>query len=104
MKYRVRTTPRAESDAVAIYSWIAEHEGQPDNASRWLDGLQEAIESLSTQPRRCPLAPESRSFADEIRQLLYHRHRILFLIEHDAVFVLHIRHSSRLAARGADFE
>lgn len=104
MKYRVRTTPRAESDAMAIYTWIAEHERQPENASRWLDGLQEAIESLTTQPRRCSLAPESRSFADEIRQLLYHRHRILFMIEHDVVFVLHIRHGSRLAARDPDLE
>ena len=59
----------------------------------------QAIESLSTFPRRCSIAPENGLFAHEIRQLLYGRgtsvYRVLFTITGDTVSVLHIRHSAQ---------
>lgn len=61
--------------------------------------VDEAIASLATFPKRCPLAPETVSFPFEVRQLLYgrkpHVYRILFTIEGDTVNVLHIRHGRR---------
>jgi hypothetical protein len=46
-----------------------------------------------------PLAPESESFEEPIREILYGRgnrgtHRILFVILAKTVFVLHVRHGS----------
>jgi hypothetical protein len=62
---------------------------------RWLEGLQEKIETLSDLPERCPLARESKSLPFEMRQLLYGRrprlYRILFTIERNVVHVLYIR-------------
>jgi len=98
MTYRVKTLPSAEDDAERIYQWLAERAQL--RAPQWFLGLEEAVGSLKTSPRRCPLAPESREFSLDIRQLLYGRrhgtYRILFHIieETRTVEVLHIRHAS----------
>lgn len=102
MTYRVRTARRAEEDAEKMYWWIAEHEGQPLNALRWLDGLQDAIDSLREHPLRCPLAPEASYLERDIRQLIFHNHRVLFVVEGEDVVVLHVRHGSRLPATAED--
>jgi len=99
MTYRVRTTRRSEADAERVYWWIAKHEKQPLEALRWLDGLQGAIDTLREHPLRCPLAPEGVFFGLEVRQRLFHRHRVLFIVEGDEVVVLHVRHGSRLPAK-----
>jgi plasmid stabilization system protein ParE len=61
--------------------------------------MEDAIASLATFPKRCPIAPESARFPFEVRQLLYgrkpHVYRILFTIENNTVNVLHIRHGRR---------
>ncbi len=66
---------------------------------RWFQGLREAVASLAHSPQRCALAPENATFPFEVRQLLYgrkpHVYRILFTIEGDTVYVLHIRHGRR---------
>jgi plasmid stabilization system protein ParE len=98
MTYRVRTTRRAEEDAAAIFAWIASAAEQPREAARWLDGLERVLLSLRIHPQRCPLAPESSFLGREVRQLLFHRHRLHFTIERREVRVLHIRHGSRRPA------
>ena len=102
MTFRVEMTAQAEADAEGILEWlISQHAG--DTGIRWFVGLEEAIASLSTFPKRCPLAPESKQFPFEVRQLLYgrrsHVYRILFTIQDDTVHVLHIRHGRRLPLR-----
>jgi len=66
---------------------------------RWFAALQDAIASLAEFPVRCPLAPEKVAFPFEVRHLLYgrkpHVYRILFTIEDQTVYVLHIRHGRR---------
>lgn len=93
MKYRVEFTYRAEVEAKGAYLWIAKD--APGNASKWFEGLIQAIESLSTMPERCSMAPESEFVGQEIRHLIYGYYRILFAIEGQTVFVLHIRHSAQ---------
>jgi|GEM_PF-4106632 len=51
-----------------------------DYAERWQKGLEEAVVSLETFPRRCSLAPENYSFPYELRQLLYGSYRLLFTL------------------------
>jgi plasmid stabilization system protein ParE len=104
VSFRVSMTRRAEADAEDICRWIVEAHHQPLSAARWLDGLEEAIASFGRLPRRCPLAPEAALLGREIRQLVHHRHRILFAIDADEVLVLHIRHGSRLPADDEDLE
>jgi plasmid stabilization system protein ParE len=98
MAFRVETSAQAESDADAILEWLlSRHAGQA--GIRWVLALEEAIESLTAFPERCPLAPESARFPFEVRQLLYgrkrHVYRILFAIDGETVNVLHIRHGRR---------
>lgn len=87
MKYQVEVTEQASN------LWIADT--VPDTAARWFEGLVSKVNSLSTMPERCALAPESAAFHQEIRQLLYGRYRILFTIKGDTVYVIHIRHSAQ---------
>jgi plasmid stabilization system protein ParE len=98
MAYRVETTARAERDADNLLSrLIAQQAGE--TGLRWFEGLEKAITTLADMPERCSLAPENTHVPFEVRQLLYgrkpHIYRILFTIEGDTVYVLHIRHGRR---------
>jgi plasmid stabilization system protein ParE len=98
MTFRVETTATAEQDADAVLEWLlSEHAGEA--GTRWFAALEDAIASLAKLPARCPLAPENAVFPFEIRHLLYGRkpnvYRILFTIEDQTVYVLHIRHGRR---------
>ncbi len=68
-------------------------------ASRWLDRFEEALQTLSHNPRRCRLAPENDLVPVEVRQLLFGRgrnvYRALFTISGDDVQVLHVRRAVR---------
>lgn len=94
MTYRILYTATARADLASQIAYIAEHSLQA--AVRWYDGCLDAIESLRSMAERRPVAPEAEAFDREIRQLLYHSHRILFEIIGDTVYVLHIRHGARL--------
>ena len=95
MAYRVRLTPEAEADIEELYRWSIAR--SPLRGAGWFNGMMDAIESLASRPQRCPLAPETPFFKEEIRQLLYGRgiHRILFTIKDGSVVVLHVRHGAR---------
>ncbi len=97
MAFLVETTPESELDAEAILEWLFSHAG--DTGIRWFLALEDAIASLAIAPARCPLAPENADSPFEVRHLLYghppHLYRILFTIENDTVYVLHIRHGRR---------
>ena len=99
MSYEIVMSEPAETEASDGFLWL--NRLSPEFAARWYDGLLEAITSLDTFPRRCPLAPENDDFPDtDVRQLIYRQgrtvYRILFcIIEPDTVRVLHIRHAAR---------
>ena len=96
MKYRVEVTSYAQQNADSAYFWLTE---RTENAVKWLNRLEKAIEGLAVLPMRCPLAVESREFGEPIHQLLVgkspHIYRVLFIVRQNAVFVLHIRHGAR---------
>lgn len=99
MAFEVVITPNAEQDATDIFNWLMEqHAGEA--GIRWFLRLQDEIQSLAELPRRCKLAPESESLQREIRELIYgnspYFYRILFTLEEDVVYVLHVRHGRRL--------
>ena len=99
MIYDVIISETAETEAQDAYLWLMGV--LPDFAGIWYDGLLDAIASLDTFPRRCPVAPENDNYPDiEVRHLLYRQgrtvYRILYcIIEPDTVRVLHVRHGSR---------
>ncbi|HLN31399.1 MAG TPA: type II toxin-antitoxin system RelE/ParE family toxin [Gemmataceae bacterium] len=97
MAYRVELALRAEADAEAAYEWIAED--SPRRALKWLSGLLQKLDTLRDHPERCPLAPESEHFHEQVREMTYGKRRgvfrILFAIRVDIVHVFTIRHSAR---------
>ena len=93
MRYKVEFTYQAESEANDAYRWIAKD--APGNAFNWLEGLIQASETLGSMPERCAVAPESEDVGQEIRHLIYGKYRVLFSIEDQTVFVLHIRHGAQ---------
>ena len=99
MIFRVEITPSAEREAQAILEWLLDRQAG-ETGLRWFLNLEQAIQSLSHFPERCSLAPENDRFPFEVRQLLYgrrpHVYRILFSIEQDTLYVLHVRHGRRL--------
>jgi len=97
MTYHVVITQEALNQTEAAYRWIAER--APIAAARWFTRLQGTIQTLETQPKRCPLAPESKSLGIELRQLLYGKrrgvYRVLFTITRKTVTVLHVLHGAQ---------
>ena len=91
--YRVEPTDKALADAGEAYFWINDQSAAA--ALRWYEGLMKAFRSLEKKPLRCPLAPESAFFEEEIRQLIYGKYRILFTVAGETVFVLRVRHSAQ---------
>ncbi len=98
MTFRVELTAQAERDAGEILEWLSSQQAG-DAGIRWFLELENAIASLGEFPERCSMAPENVVFPFDVHQLLYgrrpHIYRILFTIQGDVVYVLHIRHGSR---------
>jgi plasmid stabilization system protein ParE len=87
----------AQADVRTSYDWGSRVWGKKE-AQRWVRKLKLAVfKQLGVIPRGCPLAPEDDEFAEEIRQMIAGRYRILFTIRKGKVHVLHIRgaHHSR---------
>ena len=99
MIYRVIVTPAAEHDLRATYRYIRSQ--APDAARDWVRRARRAAKSLAHRPERCLLAPESDSFDQPIRELLFGtgnrgNYRILFAVLDKTVYILHVRHGSML--------
>jgi plasmid stabilization system protein ParE len=97
MDYAIELSAEARRNAEDAFLYIARD--WPSRARRWYIGLFNAIHSLSRNPERCGLAPESEDLRIELRQLLYGKragkYRILFEIRGATVYVHHIRHGAR---------
>ena len=93
MTYHLNVQPDADDDLLKATDWIAEY--SPEKAAEWYFNAVKAIESLTHFPARCAFAPERKTFGVEIRHLLFDKHRILFVVEDDTVYVLRIRHQAQ---------
>ena len=91
-KYRIDIKPTAEHDLARRFSQIEEE--SPQNAVNWYLGLIEAIEKLDQMAERCPIAPEDVDIQRGIRHLVVGNYRVLYLINEDAIEVLHVRHGN----------
>jgi plasmid stabilization system protein ParE len=89
----------AQRDIAEAHLWLTEQAS--DAAGHWFDSIYDTIGSLEIFPERCPLAPESKFFNAEIREIFHgrrqHKYRILFTMSENEVHVLHVRHGARLA-------
>lgn len=105
MTYRVIITPEAETDLRTTYRYIRSH--APDAARDWIRRARQSAKTLARNPTRCPLAPESDSFQEPIRELFFGSgnrgtYRFLFLVLDESVYILHVRHGSMLPLSPGD--
>jgi CRISPR type III-B/RAMP module RAMP protein Cmr1 len=98
MRHQINLSRHAVEDRELTFDWYAANYSV-DFAWRWFNGITSAIESLSTNPFRCPKAVESHRFPFELYELLFGskktKHRILFTVRKDVVFIIRIRHSAQ---------
>ena len=80
----------AEADLEAIAAFIAKDSLQ--QALRFIADLREACESLTTHPRRFPVARQDKR--GEIRKALHGNYLIFFKIEEKTIYVIHILHGA----------
>ena len=106
MAYRVEFADRAVRDLEALY--VKKNAAEEPAASRWYNGLEEAVYTLEAFPLRCPVAPEARRMRRKLRHLLYgkkpHIYRVIFEVDErqETVWVLHIRHGARRKLKTSD--
>ncbi|MGA8151289.1 MAG: type II toxin-antitoxin system RelE/ParE family toxin [Terriglobales bacterium] len=99
MTYKVIVTPEAENDLRTAYWYIRSQ--APDAARDWVRRARQSARSLARRPERYPLAPESVSFNEPIRELFFGEgnrgtYRFLFVVLDKSVYILHVRHGSML--------
>jgi hypothetical protein len=58
MAYHIEFPERAARDLEALY--VEKDAAESQAASRWYNGLEEAVSALAVYPHRCPAAPEAR--------------------------------------------
>jgi plasmid stabilization system protein ParE len=92
-RYAIIISSEAEQDIEDAYLYIKDD--SPQNAMNWYRAIYRKIQSLSSFPLRCPLAPENDFFPEEIRHLIIHNYRILYTTTGDTVYILHARHGSQ---------
>jgi len=90
-KYRVVLHPEAEIDIASSYRWGKETWGE-DQAKDWAIKLRRSIFTrLTTLPLAYPVAPESEELGLPVLQLIIQRYRVLFLVDHRTVTILHVK-------------
>jgi plasmid stabilization system protein ParE len=94
--YRVTIVSAAKQQMTSQALWWSEHRSV-EQATRWLAGLDTALQSLQSYPERCGLARESDVFDVDLCELRYGlskkpTHRAIFEIRGDEVIVYAIRH------------
>jgi plasmid stabilization system protein ParE len=100
MKYLLKITDEAADLLLSAAKWYAETAQSLNVAASWYDGFLDELESLEDNPLRGGLAPESRLFDFELREIYYGSgrritHRALYRIVGNTVEVLSIRHHAQ---------
>jgi plasmid stabilization system protein ParE len=107
MSYKVSLVPHARLQLLDAALWWAERRST-EQAVRWLEGFDAALESLATDPERWPVAAESEVAGFEVHELIYgvgrkKTHRAVFEIREHEVVVHSIRHLAQDSLTLDDF-
>ena len=93
-KYQVKTTPTAEDDILSIFKYIAKD--KPSAALKWVDEVENQINSLEKYPKRCPVIPEASELGVDYRHIIYGNYRTIFRISQNKVIILRVINASQL--------
>jgi addiction module RelE/StbE family toxin len=82
----------AEADLDDLYDYIARD--VPYYAEQFVDRLIEAVGALKDHPRLGRRVPEADD-REDVRELIFHSYRVIYLVESEHVHVLTVIHGSR---------
>jgi toxin ParE1/3/4 len=108
MAYHIEFADRAARDLEALY--VEKNAAESEAASRWYNGMEEAVYALATYSDRGPMAPEARKLRRELRHLLYgkkpHVYRVIYEVDErrQTIWVLTVRHGARRRLKASDVE
>ena len=108
MTFRLVILSEAKAQIDAQTRWWAEHHSSRQ-AARWLDAVEQQLASLCEFPESHALSAENHAFPYEIRDKLLglgspRRHRAVFTIRGDTVFVIAVRQAAEDAIQPGSFE
>jgi plasmid stabilization system protein ParE len=97
VKYEVIVLPRAMQDIEETWHFIAVVQQQPLVAQRWLDGIQQRISGLASLPKRGRRIREQEFLdtTEEVREVLFGNHRVLYTVNGELVQIVHVRRGLR---------
>lgn len=96
---QVRLQAAALDDLSEAYNYAARN--APEAAARWLTRFETALQSLTHNPQRCPLAIENPRSHRELREFHFGKRPFVFRViltidvAADVVWVLRIRRAQR---------
>jgi toxin ParE1/3/4 len=93
-KYRVSFSKAAETDAEEIWTYIAA--SSRENATRFVQHLEEHVRTLEHFPERCPLIKENAIWGTSYRHLIEGDYRVIFRIVRKSVHIVRLVRASRL--------
>ena len=79
MTHHVELSPGVDDEILSAACFIA-RDSVP-SVEKWLYGIYAAIQSLGSMPERCGVIRENEEFEEELRELRYKSHRIIFVVE-----------------------
>lgn len=88
----VRKTKQANEDLYQIWYYIAVEHGNPRNAERFIDLLDQAMVDLSKSPN---LGTSKEEYIKGIRQFVFQKYLILYFVLEDGIEVVRVLHSAR---------
>ncbi len=93
-KFKIYLTGNAQNDLEHIFFYIASD--NINNARKFILQLEEKIYSLDTSPERCPLIPENIFWGTNYRHLIHKKHRAIYKIENNSVYILRVVSGAKL--------
>ena len=82
---------RARTDLQDLYTYISKD--SPHYAQQFVERIFTAVEKLKTHPKIGRVVPEARQ--EDVRELLFHNYRIMYLLHPTKIFVVTVIHGSR---------
>jgi plasmid stabilization system protein ParE len=94
-KYSVKLMSRALRDLDGIYGYIAKTLLEPQTALKLVERIEEAVYSLESMPKRCPVRKAGVYANRGYRQLFVENYTIVFQVDEvkRVVIVVTIRYS-----------
>ena len=90
----MKLTQLAQEDLEQIYFYISDDSAA--NANNFILELEKKIYSLNSYPERHPLIAENAFFATDYRHLIHKKHRIIYRVSENEVFILRAIHGAKL--------